>query len=144
MNKDFLHSRVFKIVVFGIVGLIVLLFVFQAGMLVGFRRAGFSRGLGDNYYRVFGRGEPMPMMRPNGFTEAYGATGKIISVNLPTIVVENRDNVEKTILIKDDTIIREFRNDLKPADLKVNDFITVVGSPNSQSQIEAKLVRVMP
>ena len=54
------------------------------------------------------------------------------------------DNVEKSVLITDDTEIREFRNLIKPEDLKVNDLVIVIGSPNNTGEIQAKLIRLMP
>ncbi len=35
-------------------------------------------------------------------------------------------------------------NDIKASDLKVDDSIMVIGSPNDKSEIEARLIRVLP
>jgi len=74
----------------------------------------------------------------------HGAVGRIIKVSLPTMVVSGPDNLEKVVMIKDDTIVRQFRSDLKPGDLKIDQNVVVVGSPNEDGQIEAKLIRLMP
>ncbi len=52
--------------------------------------------------------------------------------------------MEKIILVKDDTEIRELRNALKIDDLKINDYVVVIGEPNDSGQIEAKFIRIMP
>ena len=78
------------------------------------------------------------------FSDAHGAVGKIIKIDLPTLIITGKDNIEKVILIKDDPKIRRFNEDIKPSDLKVDDFIVVIGTPNNQSQVEAKLIRIMP
>jgi hypothetical protein len=86
-----------------------------------------------------------PFGFPGGeFTSSYGVTGTIVKINLPTIIVEGADKVEKVVVLNDKTIIREFRNDVKASDLKAGDPIIVIGSPDSSAQIEAKLIRVMP
>ncbi|MFA6897827.1 MAG: hypothetical protein WC250_00240, partial [Candidatus Paceibacterota bacterium] len=90
-----------------------------------------------------GRSFGMPMMR-GGFFEAHGATGKIVSIKLPTLVVASPDSVEKVVLVGDNTEIRRFRDVIKAIDLKVDDVVVVVGSPNDSSQIEARLIRVLP
>lgn len=149
--KEKFKSHKYKNVLVAIGVLILALVIFQAGMFVGFRKASFSYGWGDNYRQTFDgpRGEfGMEMMSGwptgQGLPGAYGAAGKIISISLPTLVVIGPDNVEKVVLIKDDTLIREFRNVIIATDLQVNDQIVVIGAPNSASQIEAKLIRVMP
>jgi len=145
-QSKFFQSRTFKIILFVIGGVVVALLILQAGIFVGYRRAGFSYRWGDNYYRTFGGPGPGGMMdipRQN-FPNAHGTTGKIIKIDLPTFVVEERGNIEKIVLIKDDTAIVRFRDKIKPADLKVDDSIVVIGQPNDAGQIEAKIIRVMP
>lgn len=126
--------------------LVVVSFIFQAGVFVGFHKASFGRDWGENYGRNFGM-----MGGPGGFDgmmgnfpNAHGTIGKIIKIELPTIVVGDRDNTEKVVLINNDTKIIDIRNDIDVKDLKIDENIVVVGSPNSQGQIEAKLIRVMP
>ena len=52
--------------------------------------------------------------------------------------------MEKIILVSDATIIKRFQDTIKLADLKVDDYIVVIGEPNNAGQIEAKLIRLMP
>jgi len=124
------------------------LVVFLAGVSVGYHKAAFSFRMGDNYYRAFGeggRGRPMGWGQlPDELPGAHGAAGRIIKVDLPTFLLEGPDRIEKTVLIKDDTVIRRFRDTLAPADLKADDYAVVIGSPNDQAQIEAKFIRLMP
>ncbi len=127
--------------------LLLVLVVLQIGMHIGFRKAGFSFRGGENYYRAFDDRSKnsfgMNMMRDD-FPIAHGATGKIIQINLPTFVIEDLDHTEKIILTQDSTALRQFREDLKLTDLKIDDFVTVIGSPNDKGQIEASLIRIMP
>lgn len=137
----------------GIVGLILALVIFQAGIFVGFHKASFSYGSGDNFHRMFGAPERNGMMGLDGFggfpggelTSAYGTTGTIVKITLPTIVVAGSDKVEKVVVVNEQTILRQFRDDINNNDLKVGDSIIVIGAPNSSStQIVAKLIRVLP
>jgi len=143
------ESKVFVGILHGIGIIIALILVFSAGISVGFHKASFGRAWGENYNRNFG------MMRPvsfdlNGFNDnnnlpnAHGAIGKIIKITLPTIIVTDKDNTEKVVLIKDDTKIQKTREALTSTNLRVDDFVVVIGSPNDQGQIEAKFIRVMP
>ncbi len=145
--QNFIRSKTFKIILCGIGVLAAMLAILHVGILIGYHKATFSFGWGDNYYRTFGGsrrhfGREFPPQKD--LSEAHGVAGKILSISLPTFVVEGRDNVEKVVLIKDDTVIRHFRDTLKPADLKVDDEVVIIGAPNNQAQVEAKLIRLMP
>ena len=128
-----------------VVGMIIVaLLIFSLGMSVGFHKASFGRAWGENYERNFGMMPSRQMFGRDNFPNAHGATGKIIKITLPTIIVQDRDNTEKVILIKDDTQIQEMKNSILPKDLKKDSFVVVIGDPNAQGQIEAKLIRIMP
>jgi len=143
--QEIFKSKVFSGIILAIIVLVAVGVVFQAGKFVGLRKAEFSHGMGNNYYRIFdGRGEGMMGLPPSDLPGGHGSVGKIIKIDLPNIVVEDRENVEKVIVINDKTTIRKFRDEIKSGDLKVGDFIVVLGKPNSTGQIEADLIRMMP
>ncbi|MES2059712.1 MAG: hypothetical protein V4438_01645 [Patescibacteria group bacterium] len=144
--KNLDKTKTVRITLICIAGIIVVVTAFQAGMIVGYKKASFFFHDGDNYYRAMSGEHHASMMGiPNDdLPGSFGASGKILKVSLPTIVIEDRDNVEKTVLITDDTIIRMFRGDASTSDIKADDFAIVVGSPNSRSEIEAKLLRILP
>lgn len=169
--KAFAESKRFNSVIYGFAILIVALLIFQAGVFVGFQKANFSYRWGDNYQKFFemrgrdagtpkgfdsvfrngeqregGRGffEQVPMVPRDDFMGAHGVTGKIIDIKLPNIVVSDIDNTEKAVLLDDLTIIRQFKGDIKAADLKIGDNIIVVGAPNDNAEIVARMIRVMP
>jgi len=147
--QEVFKSKVFSGVALTVIILVGIGIVFQAGKFVGFREAGFSRGMGDNYSRIFENRPNGGMMNVMGsplqdFPGGHGSVGKIIKIELPNIVVEDRENVEKVIVINDKTTIREFKNEIKSSDLKIGDFIVVLGKPNDEGQIEADLIRTMP
>ncbi len=144
--KPILQSKLIAGVLVGIGITIAVLLVFQAGMVVGERRATFSYGLGERYYRGAFGGRPKMMMGSghDGFLEAHGAAGRIISVQLPTLVIEGPDAVEKVVLVNESTTIRRWRETVPASELKVDEFAVVIGAPNDEAQVVAKLIRLMP
>lgn len=155
MNKEkikkVLSSKVFKIIVYVLGSLVVASIIFKVGMFVGFKKATFGRDWGMNYEMNFGRPEMGPKMRGGRFDEfgnlpiSHGAIGKIIKISLPSIVVlDNKDNTEKVVLLDDSTEIRKVRESVKIGELKIDDNVVIIGIPNSFGQIEAKLLRIIP
>lgn len=128
---------------------VLLLVVFRSGMLVGYRKAVFSFGAGDNYYKIFTNPRDKDKFGPQGFMRdnfpsAHGVVGKIIQVTLPKIVVEGVDGIEKVVSLQNDTVIKQFQESLAPTDLRVKDFVVVLGTPSNDGYIQAKFIRLMP
>ena len=146
-NK-FFQSKAFRITLITIGALIILLLVFKVGVFVGYRKAGFSYRWGENYHRNFGGprggffGNFGYGFGDRDYTNAHGTFGSVIKIDGSTLIVKGSDNVEKTILVSDKTTITSRRETIKASDLKIDDRAVIIGSPNEQGQIEAKLIRV--
>lgn len=143
MRKFFESKFLFKILC-GIGIVLIALLIFYAGINVGFHKAEFGRAWGENYERNFGFGPDHSLLGKDNFPNANGAIGKIIKIELPTIIVEDKDSAEKVILIDSNTNIEKMTAQITMNDLKVDDFVVVIGAPNTQGQVEAKFIRVMP
>jgi hypothetical protein len=143
IDKIFEH-KAFKtlFISFGI--FVVLLIVFQFGMVVGFHKATYGKDWNDHYMENFGPHHGPLGNMPDHIPGGHGTFGKIASINLPQLIISDRDATEKTILITGDTKIREFRNDILPTDLTPDMTIVAIGEPNDQGQIVAKLIRILP
>lgn len=148
-QKFFFESKLFIGLVFGIGALIVLFAVFRAGELVGYRRAGFSYQWGDDYYRTFGQSSRM--MGLGGFMmddlpNTNGVIGRIIKVNASSssLVIEGSNKIERVVSIGSDTAIRRYRDTLAIGDLRVDDFVVIIGALDTNGTIEARLIRVVP
>jgi hypothetical protein len=148
--KGFHAPKIFRGVLIAIVSLIVLMVVFQAGIFVGYHKATFSFGSGDNYYRAFGRG-PIGVGRgmmggfdPDDVPGGHGAVGKIVRINLPTIVVADIKNFEKTVFIDENTLIRRFRDNVEAENISVGETVIILGTPDEKGLITAKLIRILP
>ncbi|MBI4262426.1 hypothetical protein HY624_02775, partial [Candidatus Uhrbacteria bacterium] len=125
--------------------LALLLVVFRAGMFVGFRKANFSFRWGENYHRNFGgpRGGMMRDFEGMDFIDAQGVSGRIVTMNDQMVVIEGRDGTERVVRVTNQTTIRRSRAVIQIGDLQIDDAIVVLGEPNDNGQIEAKLIRVL-
>ena len=144
--KEITRSKKFKFFLFGIGFVVILLVDFGLGVLVGYKKANFSYKWEENYSRNFmGSRREMPGgMMGKDFTNASGIFGEIIKIDGMNLTINGQDGVEIVVVLKPDTAIRDHRNSVKSADLKVGEHITVIGSPNDAGQIEARFVRIMP
>jgi hypothetical protein len=144
--RTLFQSKTFQGVLYGIGIIIVLLLVFQIGVFVGFKKAEFTYAWGSNYYRNFAGPPPEFMQEFEGrdMMNGHGTLGSILKIEDPNIVIKGQDGVEKVIVTTKDTVIRNLLDVIKLTDLKENDPVVVIGSPNDAGQIEAKFVRVMP
>jgi hypothetical protein len=79
-----------------------------------------------------------------GVFSGYGTTGTIISINLPRFALETPENIERSVLIGEKTVIRKYRDSLRPEDLRLEDNVVIIGSPSQNGEIEARLIRDLP
>jgi hypothetical protein len=144
INRDIL-----KWIIVGLAGFVVVFLIFGVGMFVGGMKARFSYRWAESYHKNFAGPQggffgnwraPLPL--PGDFIEGHGTFGEIIKINDSDLVVKGRSDVEKIILITKDTIIEKGKDTIKKEELKVGDQIVIIGSPNEEGQIEAKLIRV--
>jgi len=153
-NKKLLRSDYLKWIIVGLVILVIVFLIFGAGIWVGERKAGFSYRWAEQYHRNFAGPQEGFMgdwkSFPQGeFIETYGTFGQIIKIDASTsseqtLVIKGKDNVEKIVLIKEDTVIRNLRDTVKIDSLKVDDYIIVIGEPNEAGQTDAKFIRIVP
>lgn len=143
-------SNKLKYSIAGIGSLIVLLLIFQAGVMFGFHRANFGYRWSENYENNFsprpsmGRGGMMGGFNNNGYVRGHGAIGQILKIDGSSITVKGRDEAEKTVLIDPNTVFESDNGPVKVTDLKVGDNVFVIGAPSDAGQVVAKVVRVVP
>lgn len=146
--KKILESKISNKLLYTIGIALVAMLIFSAGVSVGFHKASFGRAWGENYERNFGFRSDRPMFgnmfTTNNFPNSHGTVGKILKIELPTMIVQDKDNTEKVVLIKDDTQIQKMMSLVKVNNLSIDDYVIVIGSPNELGQIEAKLIRIIP
>lgn len=138
------HSKKFKFAIALLIELILLIGAFSLGINVGLKKAGFTYSWNQNYPNNFGGPRILLAPPPSGqFFNPHGLDGIILTLDNNTLVLKDENDTEKTILLSPQTTIRFNFQSLKPADLKTGEEIVVIGNPNPQGQIEAKLIRVL-
>jgi len=141
-----------KWIIVGLAGFVVVILIFGAGMKVGELKARYSYRWAESYHKNFAgpRGgffgdwrtfPPRGDLIGGDLIEGHGTFGEIIKINDSDFVIKGQGDVEKIFVITKDTTVKEGAETVKDG-LKVGDRVVVIGSPNEQGQIEAKLVRV--
>ena len=151
MDTDkFFQSRMFKGIILGIFGLIILGLVFGLGVFVGTKKADFSFRWAEDYHRNFGGPQGgffgNFMDSDNGFANDNGSFGQIIKIDQAsgTLTMKDASNLEKNILVSEKTTIVYQRKNINLSDLKNGESIVVMGEPDNSGQIQAELIRVIP
>lgn len=162
--KNLFQSKRFSKIIIGIGIVIVILMILQLGVFIGYKKASFSYKWGENYHSNFGgpRGGFMGNFRRDfkgsDYTNSHGTFGSIIKIDSSadstsspqaistqtTLVIKGKDDLEKTVLVSDKTEISNRREAMKASDLKIDDQVVIIGTPNDQGQIAARFIRIMP
>jgi hypothetical protein len=143
--EEFFKSKTLLFSAAGLGAVLVLALIFSAGVLVGLEKARFSyRWNDDNFRRAALKTMPAPpQFLDNGYLNSHGATGAVVKITGSQLTIKGLDGNEKIASVASSTVIRQDNTDIKPADLKVNDHIVIIGSPQNDGSIEAKLIRVL-
>lgn len=145
---NFDQIKILKWAIFSFIILILLCLSFSVGYKVGHRKAAFSYKWSENYHKLFGgpkKGFGLKIgLGKDDLLEANGAIGTVIKIENDNFIIKGKDNVERSIRLLSETVIRKGRSDIKPSDLKIDDQVVVIGSASSTGQIEAKMIRVFP
>ncbi|OHA16807.1 MAG: hypothetical protein A3C79_00560 [Candidatus Taylorbacteria bacterium RIFCSPHIGHO2_02_FULL_45_28] len=145
--RDIHKSQKVRGILIGLGVVVLVLVIFQTGQVLGYHKAKFGARFGDNFEKNFvgPRGGNFVGRLPSpGMPGGHGAVGEIVSIALPQVVVAGPDNLEKTVLVGTSTRVREFQDEINVGQLKVGDFVVVLGNPNEEGQVDAKLIRLMP
>jgi len=139
-----LRSRWFVLALKVFIAAVAALLIFQLGMYVGFRKANYSFGWGDNYHRTFGGPKDGFMRGFEGtdFVNGHGTAGTIASISDDGIIIKGGDGVEKMVTVSAKTSIIKGRSTIKASDLRVDDMVTVIGQPQNDGTVQAEIIRV--
>lgn len=144
----FFQSKYFRWTIKAIAACVLVLIVFQTGVYIGFRKAGFSYRWADNYHRMFG-GPRDGFMREfprefsgRDFMSSHGVVGVVIGTASDSLVIRGDDDVEKGVQATEDSVIRRGRETITTQDIRIGDRVVVLGSPRDDGNIEAKMIRL--
>ena len=145
--SEFFKSKWVQVVIVCLAGLILLTGSFWLGVNIGARKSrhfndwcgNFDRQMPGREDRGIGQGLlPPPPVLPG----SHGVFGKVISVSGSSLVIQGKDNLEQDVLVTTSTQIRLGRDQAALQDVKADMEASVLGAPNSQGQIEARLIRL--
>lgn len=142
-KNSFFLTKNFKIILFSLAALIILLFAFRCGISVGRRQADFSYRWGENYHKNFGgpRGGFMQGPMERDFISGHGNVGEIIKIENNSIIIKDPAGIEKIINQTPETTLRLGRETINNTQLKIGDRIIIIGSPKDDGTIDAKFIR---
>lgn len=145
-NKNSPQPDILKHIIIGLISFVIIVLIFSAGVWVGGSKAKYSYRWAENYHKNFGgpRSGFFSDWRsfPHGdFIGGHGAFGEIIELNDFGFVIKGQGDVERIVITTDDTVVKKGRETVEDG-FKVGDSVTIIGSPNEEGQIEAKLIRL--
>jgi len=145
-SERILSADILKWIIVGLLAFALIIFIFAFGVWVGSERAQFSFRWAENYHRNFGG-------PPSGFLEnftgkdsmpGHGVFGSVIKIDGNILTIKGQDNIERSVNTTDKTTIKRLNEDQKILDIKINDYVVIIGQPNDVGQIEASFIRIMP
>jgi len=141
---NFFQSKFFKWLLIAIGEFILMLLIFQLGAFVGFHKAGFSHNWGDSYNRAFGgpKGGFLKDFEGRDLISGHGTAGTIAKIETNKLIIKDPAGIEKIINVDNNTSIKKGSADVKLTDLKIDERVVIIGSPNSDGSIQAKIIRV--
>jgi hypothetical protein len=127
----------------GVIGvLLAALLIFHVGVVVGSHSGQFGCSSMDRGFRSSFL--PGGFELPYGFiSDGHGAVGVVTAVTLPTFTVQTREGTNQTIVVSTSTIIQSMNGSDTKA-LSVGSQIVVLGEPDGQGRINAKMIRILP
>ncbi len=142
--KTFFVSERIRWVLIGVIGVIGILSVFQLGIFIGYYKAQYSFGWGENYHRAFGgpKGGFLNDIRGRDFVNGHGISGVVINAKGDTCIIRGKDGVERAVSLAVGGVVARGRETIVFSDIKVDDNVVVIGSPKNDGSIEAKMIRV--
>ncbi len=143
--EELVKSKSFKVWSIVIISLVCAVIIFAAGVFTGLEKARFSLRWDENYPVNFVGKSRMPFGMPQdkNFMNAHGSAGNIIRFDSDGVIIKDRAGDEKNILVDNKTVIKNDSRDLKISDLRLNDYIVVIGTPNDSGEVQAKFIRIL-
>lgn len=145
--KNFFGSQIFQIVTWVVAALILLSFVFHAGIQVGFNKAShnFERRGNPSFAPMGGRSPgTSPFMERGELGETHGAFGAITGIEGDVYTIKDRNNENRSVVVGEVTPVMKGKERVLRSALVPGEIVAVVGDTNDAGQVVARLVRIMP
>ncbi len=144
MKLEEIFKEKSSLIVFIVISLVLILISFRIGVFVGQRQASFTYRWGENYHQAFGGPQEgfMQDWRGKDFVAGHGNVGQVIKNEDEILIIQDKNGTEKIIKLDQKTLIKNGPENIKQSDIEINDEIVVLGSPQDDGSVLAKLIRV--
>jgi len=145
-DKNLKSAAILKWVIVGLLSFAMLIFVFAFGVWVGSERAQFSFRWAENYHRNFGGPSEgfLGDFPGRGFMDGHGIFGSVLKIEDNVLIIKGQGNMEKSVITTSKTAVIRQDQDIEAGDIRVGDYVVIIGNPNGSGQIEASFIRIMP
>ncbi len=145
-TQDFFTSPKFGRTVAALGAILVILIIFQAGVLIGYERGthalnwetDMGRGMGDP------RSMLAPFMHDTDDPSSHGAIGTVVSVHQPLFMVKGASQAERVVVIVPSTLIRRMHTMASTSDILPGTQVVVIGAPGVDGRLQADFIRILP
>jgi|GEM_PF-349965 len=146
-KRNGVYSGILKRVSVVLAVVAVVLLIFGLGMVIGETKAKFSYRWAESYHKNFAgpRGGFLGNWRDFGrddFISGHGTFGLIVEINGNSLAIKGAGDLERIVLITEETKIFSGKKEIGADGLRVDDKIVVIGPQNDQGQINARLIRL--
>lgn len=145
MNIDsILKSKVLHVTLSMLGGFFLLVLVFHAGQIIGFRKAELSLGLlgGRGAYGYVDQ-EFLREFVDREVVNSHGVSGVVVSVAEPFFIMQSSSGLEREVSVSGNTIIRRGPSSITLQELRPLNRVVVLGSTEDTGTLEAKFVRIL-
>ena len=74
----------------------------------------------------------------------HGVVGTVIDLGTSTISVKDQQNNEQSVVVFFGNGHSRWRSTMRDRNMPIGDQIAVIGEPNSDGQIDARFIRIIP
>ena len=144
--KNYFQSNVVSKIILILAALLVILLIFQAGIMVGYRRGFFASNWNGAHGQIMDEPDSIfaPFVHDSDDINPHGAVGNIVSVRLPSILIKGPNSAEQVITISSTTAIRFIHSNASTSDLVPGNQVIIIGEPKDNGSISAAFIRIMP
>ncbi len=144
--KNYFRSNAVSKIILALSILLVILLIFQAGVLMGYRQGFFASNWNGAHGQYMTSPDSIfaPFIHDSDDVNPHGAIGNIVSIHFPSLLIKGPNSAEQVVNISSTTSIRFMHGNASTSDLVPGNSVIIVGEPQSNGSISAAFIRIMP
>ncbi len=144
MNLEcLLKSKALHVALALVGGFFVVVLVFHAGQLIGFRKAKLSFGLLGSRSMLGMDRDFFHDFREREMINNHGASGVVVGVAEPFFIMQSSSGLEREVLVSNTTIIRRGPSSITLQEVEPANRVVVLGRTEEAGALEAKFIRIL-